>query len=118
MAEEMKEEMTEGVETEKAPAGMFDEVKAVEGVDADLIDRASALMSQEPEDEAAYKTELKAVIDELKAAKETAKSVNTPEVADAYDGVVKQLEEFSNTLGSLEEDVAVYGGKKMSMMGK
>ena len=122
MAEEMKNEIMEETATEKEPetsGGVFDDVKKIEGVDTDLVDRASALMSdEEPEDVVAYKTELKAVIDELKTAKEAAKNTNAIEVADAFDGIVKQLEEFSKTLGDLEEDVTAFGGKKMSMLGK
>ena len=115
MKEMMEEKMMEG---EEKKAGQFDEMKSVEGVDGELIDRASALMSEEePEDETAYKTELSSVIADLKTAKDAAKEMNSMEAVKAYDEIVKQLEEFSSTLGGLEEDMAMGRGKKMAMIG-
>ena len=105
-AEEMKEEKV---------AGQFDDMKVIEGVDVDLIDRASAVMANEStEDEEAYKAELSSVISDLKTAKDMAKETNAKEAFKAYDEILKTLEEFSGALGSMEEDIAMRGGKKVA----
>jgi hypothetical protein len=115
MKDEMKVEAPAEEMKEEKVAGQFDEMKVIEGVDVDLIDRASAVMAnEETEDEEAYKAELKSVIDDLKTAKDMAKETSAKEAFKAYDEVIKTLEEFAGALGSMEEDIALRGGKKVA----
>lgn len=100
-------------------ASPFEKIKEIEGADADLIDRANEVLAKDVGDEAEYKAELKSVIADVKASKDSAKASNSEELAMAYGEMLMSLEEFATELSGMQQDVAMFKGRKMTaVMGK